>query len=187
MSRRRPAGVDPAGADESEQALGHNPDRAGERSGRGVDFVIRPKRLVEVDRQGCGEPERANPADPVTGQLEGLFGRKHARAGTESRLALAVVDTCIAARDQEDGAFARPERERLGDPSRLDAERGGGFGDCRRAPTLLDDGEIGRVLGKPRFSSLNRHARFADSFEAPIGCLRFFFFVSSSSEIYTGA
>ena len=69
----------------------------------------------------------------MAGQRQRLLGAEHARAGAEFGLALLIVEPGVAAGDEQEGLVAGAHRQRLGDPARRDAERGGGGGDRRGA------------------------------------------------------
>ncbi len=82
----------------------------------------------------------------MAGDLERLLRSKHPRPSAELILAFAVVEPCVAARAEQEEMVSGADRQRLGDASRLDAERLRCRIDGGRALLDLDQPEIGRVL-----------------------------------------
>ena len=99
----------------------------------------------------------------MAGQRQGLLRPEHSRPGAELGLALAVVEPGVAAGDEQEDRFADPNRQRLGDPARLDSERAGGGVDRGGALRHLDQRQIGGVRRRARRGPIR--GSFADQVE----------------------
>src|SRR5207248_664863 len=71
--------------------------------------------------------ERTHPAYRMAGESLNHLAAEHRRLAAKRVLELAVVDADVAARHQQEYAAGDAQRQRLGDPRRLDAVRGGRF------------------------------------------------------------
>ena len=108
----------------------------------------------------------------MAGDLERFLRAEHARPGAELVLALAVVEPGVAAGDEQEQMLAGANRERLGDPARLDSERLRRRVDGRRAVLDLDQPEVGRMLGEPGADRFRAHSPIRCSAISRSGVLR---------------
>jgi len=84
----------------------------------------------------------------VAGHRQRLDRIEHPRFAAERRAGLLIVEPRVAARHQQHDAFVDPERQRLGDLPRRDAQRRRRLDHRRGALLHLDDRQIGRAVGK---------------------------------------
>ena len=106
----------------------------------------------------------------MAGQLQRLLRPEHPRPRAELVLALAVVEPRIAARDEQEQMIAGADRQRLGDPARLDAERLRGRLDRRRALLDFDQRQVGRICRQPRADRIR--GSFADQVQRDLALRR---------------
>ena len=124
------------------------------------------QRDVEIDGQRCFSPNGQTPPTgwPVTSKVSS--GAEHPRPGAELVLALAVVEPRVAARAEQEQMVAGADREGLGDPPGLDAERLRRSVDRRRGLLDLDQAKVGRVVREPGAGPIR--GSFADQVERDI-------------------
>src|SRR3954447_13767973 len=94
----------------------------------------------------------------MTSNFERLLRPEHSGPRAQLVLALAIVETRIAARYEQEQVLAGANRECLGDPARLDAESSCGSLHRRSALFDFDERKVRRILRQPCANGFEAHS-----------------------------